>query len=589
MANKRISIFSLHSLSGRIYFTLFFIIVLVTVNGLASFYLLGHITTTRDLEEQSRERVNYAKDLEYLLDEQTEFYQLYADNFNSNLQQETLKQDLRVEEQFREITPAFSDPKINSGFQKIVQNYQAVAQIYNMLQNLNLKPENAKQLFFDSQANRRKLFDELKSYTAELTKIYVGFEQEGRDNVSLTLWIAGLALIGSITLVLLLTFSIPRLLSRPLSALNDKLKLTAEGDLTPKFLVKGAQEIMELSENLNKALARLRIVITRIQLQANTVSITSHHLEEASTRQASSLSEQAVAVSQVSTTVNELSGTSQQIAESASMVAQSANESLNSAEIGYNTMHALSQKMADITQRVNLIADRIIALNSVSQRIREATSLISTLSDDTHLLALNAAIESAGAGEEGERFSVVASQVRKLSQRSRQAAVEIQQLISQIQQATTASVMATEDGIKVVALGRQMVEEALEANKEIIEAAKHTSQLSYAISLATDQQRVANTQVAGTMQQMSHMIANISEGSKSYLSSSNALIEIARQLNTLIGTIKLRDDLKIKKPGATPTFKMKRVKTKKNLAESKNGTPSQQVSGVTTETTVGRE
>jgi methyl-accepting chemotaxis protein len=374
-----------------------------------------------------------------------------------------------------------------------------------------------------------------------------------------------------------------------LSALNDKLKLTAEGDLTPKFLVKGSQEIAELGENLNKALARLRIVITRIQLQANTVSITSHHLEEASTRQASSLSEQAVAVSQVSTTVNELSGTSQQIAESAGMVAQSANESLSSAEIGYNTMHALSQKMADITQRVNLIADRIIALNSVSQRIREATSLISTLSDDTHLLALNAAIESAGAGEEGERFSVVASQVRKLSQRSRQAAVEIQQLISQIQQATTASVMATEDGIKVVALGRQMVEEALEANKEIIEAAKHTSQLSYAISLATDQQRVANTQVAGTMQQMSHMIANISEGSKSYLSSSNALIEIARQLNTLIGTIKLRDDTTIKKSGATPTFKMKRVKVKKNLAESKNGTPSQQVIRVTTETTGGRE
>ena len=576
MANKRLSVFSLYSLSGRIYFTFFFILFLVTVNGLASFYLLGRITSSRDMEAQSRERVNYAQDLAYLLDEQAEFYQIYVDNFNSNLQQATLKQDTRIEELLREITPAFSDSKTNSGFLKILQIYQVVAQDYNKLQNLSLKPEDARQMLFNSQTTRRQLFDELKNYTAELTKIYESIEQESRANITVMLWIFGLVLIGSIASVLLLTVSIPRLLSRPLSALNAKLKLTAEGDLTPKFLVEGSQEIVGLSESLNKALARFRMVIARSQLKATTVSTTSHYLEEASARQASSLSEQAVAVSQVSATINELSGTSQQIAESASKVAQSANESLNSAEIGYNTMNALSQKMADITQRVNLIAERIIALNSVSQRIREATSLISTLSDDTHLLALNAAIESAGAGEEGERFAVVASQVRKLSQRSRQAAVEIQQLVGQIQQATTASVMATEDGIKVVALGRQMVEEALSVNKEIIEVAKHTSQLSYAISLATDQQRVANTQVAGTMQEMSHMISNISEGSKSYLSSANALTEIALQLNTLVGTFKLRDDTAIKKSGTTRTFKMKWVKAKNNLPESKNDSSSRQ-------------
>jgi methyl-accepting chemotaxis protein len=114
------------------------------------------------------------------------------------------------------------------------------------------------------------------------------------------------------------------------------------------------------------------------------------------------------------------------------------------------------------------------------------------------------------------------------------AAVEIQQLITQIQNAAASSVMATEEGIKVVALGDKMVSDSLRANENIIKQIDQTSQLARAISQATEQQRQASTQVAVTMHELSQISHNISDNSQQNLVSANDLEEVVRQLNGVV-------------------------------------------------------
>jgi methyl-accepting chemotaxis protein len=534
-------IFSLRRLSGRISLAFIFLVMLILINGLATFYFVGLANDAKDQEVQRLSEYTNLRQFNSLLTEQTENVYILVEDKLPVLISAIRKQQVNLEEVMRYTITDFDKGSAMGMVKSIAEKHDQVQRDFDAILKADILQGGADKLLRDSETVRRQLFDELDMLLKNRETALNDARQQSRDQLNTTINFTALIIIISTILALVLTVVITRMFSRPLRIFQSNLEKMAEGDLTSRFAITGPEEIATLGVTMNRAVARLRLVMSRIQSQAANVSTTSLYLERSSTEQASSLSQQAVAVAEVSATVGELSGTSQQIADSASLVASSAGEALKSAELGFNTMVGASRTMSEIGQRVNQIADRIIALNVVSQRIREAITLISTLSDDTHLLALNAAIESAGAGEEGARFAVVAAQVRKLAQRSRVAAVEIQQLVSQIQQATTASVMATEEGIKVAAVGQEMVEKSLMVNQEIIGLVQQTSQLAQAISMATGQQRLANSQVAETMHELARIISSISTNSQQYMVSSNDLTEVANQLNILVNTFKIHE------------------------------------------------
>ena len=358
-------------------------------------------------------------------------------------------------------------------------------------------------------------------------------------------------LLGSLLATLIPIVTLSRAVKR-ITAVGQDIEQLAEGDLRMPARLhrlmggsgqRGLDEVTALEYSYVRAIEKLRQPLYQIQHDAGRISVASVKLSTAANQQITATNQQVTEITEVTVTVEELNQTAVQIADAAASVAAAAEQALLSASHGQDAVRDSIIGMAMIRSRVNDITSRILALSAQSQRISEIIDLIDTMAGQTHILALNAAVESAGAGGEvGERFGVVASEVKKLAQRSAAATREVRAVIAQVQAATNAAVMATEDGLKETEKGVLLAHQSGDANEDIIGMVERTAQLANAISLATQQQRTASEQVVATMREIALSTRQTTASSQQAAHAAGDLSDIAGDLRAVSTGFHLPDN-----------------------------------------------
>lgn len=238
-----------------------------------------------------------------------------------------------------------------------------------------------------------------------------------------------------------------RRIRRPAMELAALAEAVADGNLTVRVTpVESTDEIERLSLALVTMVAELRRLAGALTRSADETATMSAEITASSEEMSASASE-------IAQTASDLSGQSGTMAQSIQSLAAAATDLAPLAERidagaqegverngrlrelaleNRRLMDDSSGALAELAGDVDGAAAAVRSLVEASEEIRTFVSLVQSLARNSKLLALNAAMEAARAGDQGEGFSVVAAEVRRLSAMSSQAAQRTQQVVADV-------------------------------------------------------------------------------------------------------------------------------------------------------------
>ncbi|MDQ6952637.1 MAG: methyl-accepting chemotaxis protein [Mariprofundaceae bacterium] len=264
------------------------------------------------------------------------------------------------------------------------------------------------------------------------------------------------------------------------------------------------------------------------------VSHASSEILTAVDSQATASSTQAQSVAGVTMELEEMSGSAKKIATTAASVERIAAATAFSAEEGAEAVNETIGYMERIRKEVALIAEKVTDSGRKSEQILESLGALQELADETHLLALNASIESAAAGEFGKRFSVVAGEVRRLSERARQFTEEIQIVVDDVNKSTRESIEVTKKGLEEVDKGVSVAQNAGQSLSKMKSMSEKTSQAVRTIAQATKRQDESSQEFVLTMRQISDLLQDSAAQMDKSRDASYRLNDVADDLQKLI-------------------------------------------------------
>jgi len=358
-------------------------------------------------------------------------------------------------------------------------------------------------------------------------------------------------IVGIIALFITVIFT--RSIVRPIKEVNNQLKEIAdgEGDLTKEIQVKSQDEIGDMATEFNKMLATLRTMLGQVSATSETVAASSEQLLASSEQTSFATNQVVLSIQEIANTVElqdknteesaeaigEITIGIQHIADSISTVAEAANETMSQANTGNDYIQKVVGQVSDIYHASSDTIEVMKKLENRSHEIGQIIDVITDIAGQTNLLALNAAIEAARAGEHGKGFAVVADEVRKLAEQSKESANQIVNIIKLIQSDMLTAVDMTNNGNIVAKQGLELAEETGKSFGQILKSIEGVSSQTQELSAISEEMSASVEQVNASIDEIAKLAKTSANHSTEIASSSEEQLATMEEVTSSVKSL----------------------------------------------------
>ncbi len=234
-------------------------------------------------------------------------------------------------------------------------------------------------------------------------------------------------------------------------------------------------------------------------------------LEEKNNKVLDSVHEQTASTEQISAGVTELSQSMNYIKNTVEEALAFSDETKDWAKKGQKQIDLSFESIKLLEDRIVKIEDSSHKLSNVSNEIKSIVDIIQGFSEQTNMLALNAAIEAARAGEAGRGFSVVAEEVRKLADNSKNATAKIAELVSHIQGSVQEVRSFTSEGYNEIKNSFSLFENTKEVIEEIYNKTSENREKIDTLTTLMSEEAKALDEISSGVEGIAYASESISE------------------------------------------------------------------------------